>query len=254
MQSYSILEFTPKKYDIILIIPVWNEGNRIIEQLKKINQLSNNFDLVIVDGCSTDNSLSNLSLLETVGVNALLTMKEKLGLSTQLQAGFDYALAKDYDFVITMDGNNKDEPLGIQTIVNALSEGADFVQGSRFVEGGKAINTPLSRFLAIKLLHAPLTSLFAGKRYTDTTNGFRGFNSRILKDESLSIFRDAFRGYELIAYLPIRIARLGYLVEEAPVTRAYPKNENIPTKIVGFGPKFRLILVLIRAGLGSYNP
>ena len=61
-----------------------------------------------------------------------------------------------YNSVITIDGNNKDDPKTIPAIIQKLNEGNDFVQVSRFIKNGKGVNTPLKRMLAIRLIHAPL--------------------------------------------------------------------------------------------------
>ena len=80
------------------------------------------------------------------------------------------------------------------------------------------------RYLGIRLLHAPLISLAAGHRYTDTTNGFRAYSARFLSDPRVAPFRDVFSAYELHYYPAIRAARLGFRIVELPVTRAYPAH------------------------------
>jgi len=139
-------------------------------------------------------------------------------------------------------------------IAGALDLGYDFVQGSRFVPGGHARNTPLERYLAIRLVHAPLTSLGARRRYTDTTNGFRGHSRRLLSDPLVAPLRDVFDTYEILAYLPIRAARLGYRVTEVPVDRSYPVDEPKPTKIRGMNAHSELVRILVRAARGEYDP
>jgi len=54
----------------------------------------------------------------------------------------------------------------------------DHIQGSRFIDGGRGINTPLERLIAIRILHAPLISFAARRRHTDSTNGFRAYSAR----------------------------------------------------------------------------
>ncbi len=102
-----------------------------------------------------------------------------------MRMAFAYALKEGYAGVVVVDGNGKDDITAIPAFVHALEAGYDHIQGSRYVPGGKAINTPLSRHLAVHLLHAPLISLSAGFRYTDTTNGFRAYSSRLLADPRL---------------------------------------------------------------------
>jgi len=165
-----------------------------------------------------------------------------------------HCLNLSYRAVITMDGNGKDGVDGISIIAAALRDGYDFVQGSRFVPGGHAINTPRDRYLAIRLIHAPLTSLAARRWYTDTTNGFRGHSLRLLEDPQVAPLRNEFDTYELLAYLPIRAARLGYRITEVPVTRAYPRDEATPTKIHGSSAYARMFRILTNATIGGYNP
>ena len=168
--------------------------------------------------------------------------------------GMAFALRDGYEGVITMDGNGKDDPAGVARIVEALDRGMGFVQGSRFVRGGVAVNTPPDRRLAITLFHAPVTSLAARRRYTDTTNGFRGHSRALLADPRVAPFRSIFDTYELLAYLPIRAARLGYRCTEVPVTRRYPPLGAIPTKIHGRRAQLELVAILLRAAAGRYDP
>ncbi len=251
--DYTIDTFHDRQHDLALVIPVINENGRITSQLGRIQELAPDVDVIIADGGSTDGS-TDVGLLSGLGVRTLLTKTGPGKLSAQLRMGFHYALAEDYEGVITMDGNGKDDPRGIATIAAALRSGVDFVQGSRFVAGGQAENTPWERYLAIRLVHAPVTTLGARHRYTDTTNGFRGHSRRLLADPEVAPLRDVFSTYELLAYLPIRAARLGYRVAEVPVVRSYPVGEAKPTKISGMGAPTDLLRIVVTAARGGYAP
>jgi hypothetical protein len=130
----------------------------------------------------------------------------------------------------------------------------DFVQGSRYLPGGKAINTPLDRHIAVRCLHAPLISLSAGYHYTDTTNGFRAFSAKLLSDPRVAVFRDIFDTYNLHYYLAIRAARLGFAIKEIPVTRAYPEKGKTPTKISGMQGRLLILRQLLEAVFHRYDP
>ena len=236
-----------------VLIPVINEGERILGQLRALQSQGFDLDVVVADGGSTDGS-NDPELHRQLGVRALLVKRDAGKLSAQLRMGFAFALSEGYDGVITVDGNGKDDVSALPRFVAELDAGAGFVQGSRFVPGGRAVNTPRERYLAIKLLHAPVTSLAARRRYTDTTNGFRGHSRALLTDPRVSPMREVFDTYELLAYLPIRAARLGYRCTEVPVTRAYPPAGQIPTKIHGRRGQFELVRILARAARGLYDP
>ena len=236
-----------------VLIPVINEGQRILDQLKRLQELDLGIDVLVADGGSTDGS-NDPGLLSGLGVRALLVKRDAGKLSAQLRMGFAFAMREGYDGVVTVDGNGKDDVSAIPQLVAALESGAGFVQGSRFIPGGLGINTPRSRRLAITLAHAPVTSLAAGKRYTDTTNGFRGHSRALLLDPRVAPMREVFDTYELLAYLPIQAARLGYGCTEVPVTRAYPDDGHVPTKIGGRRGEADLVRILARAALGRYAP
>ena len=250
---FALSEFFEKQSRTALVIPVINEGDRLIRLLEKIKNADNLIDVIVADGGSHDGS-TNFEVLHQLGVRSLLTIDELGKLSSQLRMAFHYCLEQGYEHVITIDGNDKDDVNGINRILNELSTGTDFVQGSRFLTGGESINTPLHRLLAIKFVHAPLTSLFSMRRFTDSTNGFRGFSRRVLEDSEIGIFRNIFFSYELLAYLPIRISRLKYTTTEVPVSRKYPDNAQTPTKIRGLRTHLNLLIVLVNSGLGRYNP
>lgn len=242
-----------KTNDYCLIIPVINEGERIQNQLKKLSPYTNKVDILIADGGSTDNSL-NEEFLKSVNVTALL-IKEDIGkLSAQLRIAYAFALKQGYKGIITMDGNDKDGVKAIPNFIKELENGVDFIQGSRFVKGGVAINTPSIRHWAIKLIHAPFISLIAKERFTDTTNGYRGYSRKYLLDERVLPFRDTFQTYELLAYLSVRASQLGMKTSEIPVVRAYPADGKIPTKISSFSGNFELIKILFKLLTGTYNP
>jgi dolichol-phosphate mannosyltransferase len=251
--EYRVDELSGRGHNLALVIPVLNENGRIRRQLAAIQECSPKVDVIVADGGSTDGSVDPVALAG-LGVRTLLTKTGPGKLSAQLRMAFQYCLEQGYDGVITMDGNDKDGPEGIAKIAEALDQGCDFVQGSRFVPGGVAQNTPLSRYVAIRALHAPVTSAAARTWYTDTTNGFRGHSRRLLTDPRVAPLRDVFDTYELLAYLPIRAARLGLRVTEVPVRRTYPESEPTPTKITGWSGNTELVRILARAAGGRYNP
>ena len=238
-----------------VVIPVINEGQRIIAQLQRMAALdiAAKADIIIVDGGSTDGSLDPANL-DAGQVRGLVVKLAKGKLSTQLRCAYAFALEQGYEGIVTIDGNNKDDPDAIPAFLDAIDQGYDFAQASRFIPGGVEENTPLSRRLAILLLHAPALSLASGFHWTDTTQGFRAYSRRMLVDPRVDIFRDVFVVYELLAYLNYRAPKLGYRCIELPTARRYPANEKVPTKISPWKGQIDLIKVLWTACTGGYDP
>jgi dolichol-phosphate mannosyltransferase len=167
--------------------------------------------------------------------------------------GYWWALNRGYDGIVTIDGNGKDSVESIPLFIECLDKGFDMIQGSRYVKGGVAENTPFMRHMAVKLIHAPIISLASGFRYTDTTNGFRAYSRRFLTNLKVQPFRDLFDTYELLAYLSVKAPKLGMKTIEVPVRRSYPKKGRTPTKISFLKGNIGLIKILVKAAIGKYD-
>lgn len=252
--KYESFEISKPKNKYALLIPIINEGTKIKKELTraKKKKISKYVDIIICDGGSTDGSteIKNLKKLE---VTTLLVKQDVGKQGAQLRMGISYALEHKYEGIITIDGNNKDSIEDVPRFVDKLDEGYDFVQGSRFIKGGKAINTPKIRLIALRLLHAPVISLTAHKWYTDTTNNYRAYSKRYLEDERVKPLRDIFMTYELLAYLSVRADQLKYKTCEIPVSREYPKTGKTPTKISFFKGNSELLKILFANLFRKYN-
>ena len=236
-----------------LVIPVINEGERIRRQLTRIFELKPSVDVIVADGGSTDGSLS-LDFLRATGCRALLVKQGPGRLSAQLRMAYAWALDEGYRGIVTVDGNGKDDVAAIKGFVDKLDAGFDYIQGSRYISGGQAINTPVDRKIGGRLIHAPLLSLSGRRWYSDTTNGFRAYSAQYLLDPRVAPFRNVFEDYSLLFYLTVRAGQLGYRTTEIPVTRAYPKNEKTPTKISGWRGRMDILKQLFAVALGRFNP
>ncbi len=248
-------EYGAKVKDYALLIPVINEGERIWKELYRAlrHGVGEYADIVICDGGSTDGSTEG-ARLRKLGVNTLLVKRDNGKQGAQLRMGIWWALRRGYKGILTVDGNNKDSIEDVPRFIEKLEEGYALVQGSRFVKGGRAVRTPPIRLLAVRLVHAPIISLTARHRFTDTTNAFRAYSAEYLTDERVRPLRDVFQTYELLAYLSVRATQLGYRACEIPVRRAYPKEGKTPTKISFFKGNGSLLWILLKNAFGAYNP
>ena len=245
---YTVAEFAPRRSDYCLLIPVINEGARILTELGRAQKagVDRAADIILCDGGSTDGSM-NPDTLKLYGVNTLLVKRSAGKQGAQLRMGLHFALNRGYKGVLTIDGNNKDSIEDVPRFVEKLRQGYDLVQGSRFVRGGRAIHTPPARWLAV-------TSAAARHWFTDTTNAYRAYSREYLTHPEVQPLRPVFMGYELLAYLSIRATQLGLKACEVPVTRAYPASGATPTKIKGMRGNTDLLRVLLAAARGQYNP
>lgn len=244
-----------KNSDYALCLPIINEGERIKHELQRAQQagVDKMVDIIVCDGGSRDGSTAK-TVMEPLGVNTLLTKMDTGKQGAQLRMGFYWALERGYRGIITIDGNDKDSIEDVPCFIEKLEAGYDFVQGSRFITGGEAVNTPKIRYLAVRFIHAPVISLTAGRWYTDTTNAYRAYSRRYLMHPGLQPLRDLFQSYELLAYLSVRADQLGLKTCEIPVKRIYPPAGKTPTKISFLSGNWDLLRTLFRNLFGAYKP
>ena len=253
--AFTCEEYSPRQSDCCILIPVINKGSRILHELQRAQEAGGPglADIIICDGGSTDGSLQK-DTIHPLGGNTLLTKQGSGKQGAQLRMGIWWTLERGYTGLITIDGNDKD---GIEDVLRFLEthrDGYDLIHGSRFIRGGKAINTPAARYLAVRLLHAPVISLTARQWFTDTTNAYRAYSTAYLRDPRVAPLWEVFAGYELLAYLSVRATQLGYRACEIPVTRAYPKTGKTPTKISFLKGNWNLIQILFRNLCHAYDP
>ena len=169
---------------IAVVAPVLDEERKIADVLRRIPRPPAD-EVVVVDDGSTDRSAE---VARDLGAT-VLSLGRTLGVGAALRAGFAHALARGYDVIVVIAGNNKDAPEEIPRLLEPIAAGeADFVQGSRFLGSAGFGPMPLYRRAATRL-HPLLFSLVAGRRVTESTNGFRAIHRRVLGDPRLDSTR-----------------------------------------------------------------
>ena len=249
--KYSIFESHPRRTLYCVAVVVWNEGERIRRQLGEMAPNATLADIVVADGASDDGSLDE-DFLERNGVRSHLVTEER-GLGTALRMAFSYALSEGYDGVVTVDGNGKDGVGALPNFLERLDKGGDLVQGSRFIDGGRHESTPFDRLFGIRFIVRPAVRIRSGFRYTDPTNGFRALSRRLLSSGEILPLRKDFVHFNLQLYLICEAARRGFKVEEVPVSRVYPADGSVPTKITSLRSRLRFFKELLLVFLGSYQ-
>jgi dolichol-phosphate mannosyltransferase len=229
---------------VCLIAPVLDEERKIGEVVRRVPRDVVDEMLVVDDG-STDRSAE---VARAHGV-AVLPMGRTVGVGAALRAGFQWARFRGFDVIVVIAGNTKDAPEEIPRLLEAIADGADFVQGSRFLRGGATGGMPLYRRLATRV-HPVLFSLAARKWVSESTNGFRAFRARLLDDRRIDLNQAWLDEYELEPYLYWKAIRLGYRTAEVAVTKIYPPRSLGYTKMAPVTGWWSILRPVILLGLG----
>lgn len=231
---------------IICIAPCYNELYKIDKVVSRILASAVVDEILVVDDGSTDGSPETARALGAT----ILALGSTQGVGVAIRKGIEYGIAHGFDIIVIIAGNNKDEPQEIIKLVAPIArEGYDFVQGSRFMQGGYYGEMPLYRRVATKI-HPLLFSLVAGKWVSESTNGFRAFRATLFQDRRINIWQEWLDEYELEPYLYYKVIKLGYKTTEVPVTKIYPPKKLGYTKMQPISGWWSILRPLFLLGLG----
>jgi dolichol-phosphate mannosyltransferase len=153
-----------------------------------------------------------------------------------------------------MAGNGKDDPAEVDRLLKPVLRGeCDYVQGSRYLPGGKRTRTPLLR-IVFNRLYPLVWTVLTGRRCTDVTNGFRCYRLDILRDHRINLDQSWLNGYSLEYYLHYKVLALGYTMKEVAVSKTYPfRNKGGYSKIQPLKDWWPVISPLILLFFGVRN-
>jgi glycosyltransferase involved in cell wall biosynthesis len=161
-------------------------------------------EVIVVDGRSTDAT-----------VTVARTLRPDVRILTQTGRGKGNALAEGFaactgEIIVSLDADGSTDPAEIPRFVAALCNGADFVKGSRFAQGGATADMTLVRGLGNHALNTVVNALY-GTHYTDLCYGYNAFWARCLR-----YMRVDCDGFEVETLINVRIAKAGLVVHEVP--------------------------------------
>jgi dolichol-phosphate mannosyltransferase len=203
--------------DTLIIVPTYNEAHNITRLVKRLMELRNEVDLLVIDDGSPDGTadLVKKAQQEYEGRVSLIERPGKLGLGTAYVKGFEYALEKGYRYVCEMDADFSHDPSDAEKLIDEVKSGrADVAVGSRYCNGISIINWPLSRLILSYCANIYARTI-TGLPIFDTTAGFKCIHRKVL--ESISINRIKSNGYAFQIELHFRAWKAGFKLSEVSI-------------------------------------
>jgi glycosyltransferase involved in cell wall biosynthesis len=192
---------------ICVVIPTYNEAKAIANIVRKIRQQE--LEVAVID----DGSQDNTSRIANDNGAIVLRNENNEGKGASLIRGFHYALGRDFDAVITMDGDGQHLPSEIPYFIRlAEYSNSGILIGNRMF---KRKNMPSVRVFTNKFM-SRLISFVAGQSIPDTQCGFRLIKKEVLEKINLKTSK-----YETESEIIIQASRLGFKIESVPIKTIY---------------------------------
>jgi dolichol-phosphate mannosyltransferase len=200
----------------LVIVPTYNERENLPPLVQRVFALPVKVDLLIVDDNSPDGTGKMADEFATQHPGMfVLHRAEKNGLGRAYIAGFKWALERDYEFIMEMDGDFSHNPDDIPSFIRtALDQNADCVIGSRYSNGIRVINWPLKR-LILSMGAGMYVRVITGLPLSDPTGGYKLFRRRALESLDLEAVRS--NGYSFQIELSHKLWRQGMKIAETPI-------------------------------------
>ena len=209
---------------VSIIIPCYNENETIVEVVNKIKnlKLDHNVEIMVIDDCSTDNSISLISSMDDV---KLIRHKSNLGKGSAIRTGITNASG---DILIIQDADLEYDPMDIPQLLKPMLEGkADVVLGSRFK--GHINSMTKSHWVGNKIL-SYMTSILFGRKITDVMTGYKVFRKKVFDELEVKS-----NDFQVEVELVSKILEKKYRIVEIPINYTYrEKGESKITWKDGF--------------------
>ena len=210
----------------LVIIPTYNEIENIHEIIPAVLNLEGGFDLLIIDDGSPDGTAEVVKSLQPQyqGRLHLEERSGKLGLGTAYIHGFNWALARNYEYVFEMDADFSHDPNDLMRLFEACKDrGADLAVGSRYVEGVNVVNWPMSRVL-MSYFASVYVRMVTRMPVMDSTAGFKCYRREVL--ETIDLSKIKFVGYAFQIEMKFTVWKFGFKIEEVPIIFTDRKKGN----------------------------
>ena len=201
----------------LVIIPTYNEVENIASALSRVMAQPHGLQVLVIDDGSPDGTADEVRRLSAAhpGRIDLLERPGKQGLGTAYIQGFGHALERGYDLILEMDADLSHNPADLPRLMAPVLAGdADLAIGSRYVDGVRVIDWPLSR-LMLSYGAGMYTRLVTRLPVRDVTAGFVCYHRRVLEHLDLSRVRS--NGYSFQVEMKYRAWKSGFRIREVPI-------------------------------------
>ena len=211
---------------LTVVIPCFNEIGTIQQVVNAVQQSPvENYEIIIVDDCSTDGTRQLLENEIAAQVDQVIYHPVNKGKGAALRSGFAAATG---DIVIVQDADLEYDPQEFPVVIDPIINGrADVVFGSRF-QGGRPHRVVYYWHMIGNRFLTTLSNMFTNINLTDMETCYKAFRREII--QSIRIRENRF-GFE--PEITAKVAKLNCRIYEVGISyygRTYKEGKKIGWK------------------------
>ncbi len=229
-----------------VVIPAFNEAEALPGVLAELAAVVPDHAVVVIDDGSSDDTAG---VAAAAGVTCL-RLPFNLGIGGALRLGFRFAAEQGFERVYQFDADGQHDPSQIPILLAGL-ENADMVVGTRFAvgdPGDSGYRVGRGRGLAMGLLRW-LVRRATGRRFTDTSSGFRALRRPVLELFATDYPVEYMDSVEAL----LLAVRHGFTVVEVPVRMRERQGGRPSTRNLRLAYHYVRVLIVLVAGLGRHT-
>jgi glycosyltransferase involved in cell wall biosynthesis len=215
---------------VSVIIPTLNEAKNLPHVLPRIPSWVH--EVIIVDGLSSDGTVE---VAQSIRPDVKICYADEPGKGNAIRIGFE---AAEGDILVMLDADGSTDPAEIPAFIGVLRAGADFVKGSRFMQGGGTDDMSIDRRLGNWFL-TTLVRLTVGGSFSDLCYGYNAFWKKYLP-----YLKPDSSGFEIETTLNLHALKSGLKVAEVPSFEARRKHGESHLRAIPDG--WRVLRTIIK--------
>jgi glycosyltransferase involved in cell wall biosynthesis len=200
--------------DVLVILPTYNERENLEELCGGIRTHAPDADILIVDDGSPDGTAAEAQALGArLGRLDVLQRGARRGIGSAYRDGFREGMTRGYRWLVSMDADLSHEPRYLVPLLAGRSQ-ADYVVGSRYLQGVSVVNWSLDR-LVLSVAGNAYARAVTGLPVRDCTSGFQCIRTEVLA--AVGVDRLRFNGYAFLIECKYHAHRRGFRMTEVPI-------------------------------------
>ena len=225
-----------------IIIPARNEAENlkdcVSEVCKKLINHSINFELLIIDDGSTDNTVDVVKEINQSqpSVKYIKNQGEN-GFGRAVRLGLEKYSG---DAVAIMMADQSDSPNDLLAYWKCLQEGYECALGSRFIKGGKIFNYPIVKLCANRIVNTLIQVAFK-INCNDTTNAFKMYRREVIDGCKPFISPH----FNLTVEIPLKAIIRGYSWKVIPISWKNRTKGVAKLKLREMGSRYFFIIAYL---------